>query len=183
MPDSGDPSRAPAPPATAGFGARGTAIARAALGLLYRVTSARGRSLMRPLLWLVFVNAGAWWIYARAARPAGSMVGRAASGVWGWTKSWFVQSAAAPPTPSGSLSGEQERALFEFWWSSAVPLGTVPRGAYEKSVLLLYGQAGAPWFVHLTQAAHLALNLILVFLLALAVRYHVTAAEPGTARR
>src|SRR5262249_29599225 len=103
-------------------------------------------------------------------KPSTTVMGRAARGTWGWMKSLFVSSPQQPVAAS-SLSADQQRALFEFWWSGAVP-GSVTRTAYEKAVLALFGPEGVPSLLYLVQFGQTALNALLVLLLAIAVRNH-----------
>lgn len=146
------------------------ALTSTVLLFLYGVLSDCGRGLARPVLWLVLVNAAAYFAYRAYAKPSTTVVGRAAKGTWGWMKSLFV---TPPPsaTTSSALSSDQQRSLFEFWWSGAVP-GSVTRSVYEKSVLALFGPEGVPPLVYFVQFGQTALNLLLVLLLALAVRNH-----------
>lgn len=152
------------------------AFSGTALLFLYGAFSDCGRSVLRPALWLVLVNAAAWYAYRGIAKPSSTAVGRAARGTWGWIKSQFV---SPPPgsatTSSATFSAEQQRALFEFWWSGTVP-GSVTRATYEKAVLALYGAEGLPPAVYFVQAGQAALNLVLALLLALAVRNHFRGA-------
>jgi hypothetical protein len=150
------------------------ALSSTVLLFFYGAFSDCGRGILRPVLWLTAVNVAAYFVYRAHATPASTAVGRAAKGTWGWMKSLFVSS---PPsaTTSSSLSSDQHRSLFEFWWSGAVP-GSVTRSAYEKSVLALYGTDGTPLPLYLVQFGQTALNLLLVLLLALAVRNHFRGA-------
>lgn len=131
-----------------------------------------GRSAARPLLWLALVNAAAYFAYRAYAKPSTTVVGRAAKGTWGWMKSLFVSTPPTSATTSSALSADQQRSLFEFWWSGAVP-GSVTRTAYEKAVLSLFGAEGVPVPLYLLQFGQTALNLLLVLLLALALRNHL----------
>jgi uncharacterized protein YjbI with pentapeptide repeats len=137
---------------------------------IYSALSDCGRGVVRPVLWLAAVNVGAYFAYRAYATPSTTVVGRTAKGTWGWMKSLFVSS---PPsaTTSSSLSSDQHRSLFEFWWSGAVP-GSVTRSTYEKAALALFGTDGLPPAVYLLQFGQTALNLLLVLLLALALRNH-----------
>ncbi len=157
------------------FGLFGRALTSTLLLFFYGVLSDHGRSATRPLIWLALVNAAAWFAYRAYAKPSTTVVGRAARGTWGWMKSLFVST----PSPSGttssaSFSAEQQRSLFEFWWSSTVP-GSVTRATYDKAVLALYGSEGLPPAVFIAQFGQAALNLLLVLLLAFAIRNHVRA--------
>lgn len=136
----------------------------------YGLLASHGRSVIRPLLWLGVVNVAAYLAYRFYTKPATTAVGRTASGVWAWTKSWFVTPPASDAPPPLGLSTEQVKALFEFWWSSAVPLGTIPRAAYDKAVTLLFGAGGVPEWVYVIQSAHLAANIGLVLFVVLALR-------------
>jgi len=138
---------------------------------LYGLFSDCGRSVLRPLLWLAIVNGAAYFAFRMLAKPASTTMGRAARGTWTWMKSIFV---SQPSVPGTTLSAEQEKSLFEFWWSSAVP-GSIARGAYEKAALSLFGADGIPRLAHILQASQTALNLLLVVLLALALRNHFRA--------
>ncbi|MCW5771237.1 MAG: pentapeptide repeat-containing protein [Rhodospirillaceae bacterium] len=154
------------------LGLFGRALATTALLLLYGLLADGGRSLLRPLAWLALVNYGAWLAYGELAKPSTTVVGRAARGTWGWIKSQFVsEPAATTSAPAGSLSAAQTKALFEFWWSSAVP-GSVTRATYDKAVTILYGEAGIVPAVYAVQLGQVALNLGLLALLAMAVRNH-----------
>lgn len=144
------------------------AFAGTVLLFLYGLFSDCGRSVLRPLLWLALVNGAAYFAFRMLAKPASTVVGRAARGTWSWMKSIFV---SQPTVPGTTLSAEQEKALFEFWWSSAVP-GSIPRAVYEKAALLLFGADGIPRLAHILQASQTALNVVLVVLLALALRNH-----------
>ncbi len=152
------------------------AIWASTLLFAYWGTSNSGRSILRPLLWLGLANYAAYLFYEGAIVPKTTVVGRTARGTWGWMKS-LVSSEGT--TTTSAIAPEQYRALFEFWWSSAVPLGTLPRAAYEKAVTTLFGAAGAPWFVHVGQGAHFALNALFLFLIALALRNHFRVSGPG----
>src|SRR5690606_9106114 len=121
-------------------------------------------------------NAAAYYAYQALAKPSSTAVGRAARGTWGWIKSQFVSTPPTSATTSAAtLSADQQRSLFEFWWSGAVP-GSVARTTYEKAVLTLYGTEGLPLAVYFVQAAQMALNLLIVALLVLAVRNHFRGA-------
>lgn len=144
------------------------AVIGTVLLFLYGALSDCGRSVLRPLLWLVLVNGAAWFAFRVLAKPASTVVGRAARGTWTWMKSVFV---SQPTVPGTTLSAEQEKSLFEFWWSSAVP-GSISRATYEKAALSLFGTDGIPRLAHIFQASQTALNLILVLLLALVLRNH-----------
>lgn len=138
----------------------------------YGLFSDCGRSVVRPLVWLVLVNGAAYFAFRALAKPASTVVGRAARGTWGWIKSIFV----SPPTvPGTALSGEQEKALFEFWWSGAVP-GSIARPAYEKAALSLFGSDRIPQLAHVLQSGQTVLNVFFVLLLALALRNHFRGA-------
>jgi hypothetical protein len=141
----------------------------------YGALSDCGRSPARPLFWLALVNAAAFYAYQAFAKPSSTAVGRAARGTWGWMKSLFVSTPPSATTSSATLSTDQQRSLFEFWWSGAAP-GAVTRATYEKAVLALFGAEGLPPAVYFVQAAQGALNLLLVLLLALAVRNHFRGA-------
>jgi uncharacterized protein YjbI with pentapeptide repeats len=158
------------------LGLYGRALSATVLLFLYGVFSDCGRGVVRPVLWLALVNAAAYFAYRTYAKPSTTVVGRAARGTWGWMKSLFV---TPPPsaTTSASLSADQQRSLFEFWWSGAVP-GSVTRSAYEKSVLALFGPEGVPPLVYFLQFGQAALNLLLVLLLAVSVRNHFRGATP-----
>lgn len=156
------------------FGLYARAFSATALLFFYGALSDCGRSALRPAMWLAVVNAAAWFAYQAHAKPSSTAVGRAARGTWGWIKSQFV-SAPSATTSSATLSSDQNRSLFEFWWSGAVP-GSVTRATYEKAVLALYGVEGLPPAVYLMQAGQAALNLLLVLLLAFSVRNHFRAA-------
>lgn len=152
------------------LGLFGRAFAASALLALYGLFSDCGRSILRPLAWLALANYGAYLAYGELAKPATTAVGRTARGVWGWTKSLFVsEPSATTSAPAGALSGEQTRALFEFWWASLAP-GAVTRTVYEKAAKLLYGEGSLPQAVYLVQFGQVALNLGLLFLFALAIR-------------
>ena len=155
------------------LGLYGRALAATALLFFYGLLSDCGRGVARPLAWLGIVNVAAYLAYRAYARPSTTVVGRAARGTWGWIKSQFVSSP--PSGTTSSLSADQQRSLFEFWWSGAVP-GSVTRSAYEKSVLALFGAEGVPPPVYLLQFAQTALNALLLLLLALAVRNHFRGA-------
>jgi uncharacterized protein YjbI with pentapeptide repeats len=157
------------------LGLYGRALAATVLLFLYGLFSDCGRGLLRPLVWLALVNAAAYLAYRGYAKPSTTAVGRTARGAWGWIKSQFV--SAPPSATTSSLSADQQRSLFEFWWSGAVP-GSVTRSAYEKSVLALFGADGVPPPVYVLQFGQTALNLLLVLLLALAVRNHFRGATP-----
>lgn len=158
------------------FGLYGRALTATVLLFFYGALSDCGRSVLRPLLWLALVNAAAYYAYQASAKPSSTAVGRAARGTWGWIKSQFVSTPPSSATTSAAtLSADQQRSLFEFWWSGTVP-GSVTRAAYEKAVLTLYGTEGLPAAVYFVQAGQAALNLLLVLLLALAVRNHFRAA-------
>lgn len=156
------------------LGLYGRALASTLLLLGYGLVSDCGRSLLRPVFWLALANAGAYYVYQLHAKPASTAVGRATRGTWAWIKSIFV----TPPPPSSattsSLSAEQQRSLLEFWWSSAVP-GLVPRAAYDKAVLSVFGSAGVPLPVYLAQFGQVALNILLLLALALVIRNHFRA--------
>jgi hypothetical protein len=145
---------------------------------LYRIFS--GGTIFRPLLWLLAIDAVAYFAYARFARPDGTAAGRVASGAWTWTKSLFVK-ARTPAAPATELSAEQHRALFEFWWAGAMPLGTVTDAAYQRAIAALFGAGGMPWYLHLLQSAQIALTVIFVLLIALALRDRVAAARARAA--
>jgi hypothetical protein len=148
------------------------ALTSTVLLFFYGALSDCGRSAVRPLLWLAAANAGAYYLYQLYAKPSSTAVGRAARGTWGWIKSQFV--SAPPPsatTSAATLSADQQRSLFEFWWSATVP-GSVTRATYEKAALALYGAEGLPPAVYVVQAGQAALNLLLLLLLAFAVRSH-----------
>ncbi|MGH7004797.1 MAG: pentapeptide repeat-containing protein, partial [Alphaproteobacteria bacterium] len=116
-------------------GLYGRALIATLLMFAYGLFSDCGRSIVRPILWLALINAGAYFAFRMLAKPASTAVGRAARGTWTWMKSIFV----SPPTaPATSLSAEQQKSLFEFWWSSAVP-GSVTRATYEKAAASLFG--------------------------------------------
>lgn len=151
------------------------ALAATVLLFFYGALSDCGRSALRPALWLALVNAAAWFAYQAQAKPSSTAVGRAARGTWGWIKSQFVSAPPSATTSSAGLSSDQQRALFEVWWSGAVP-GSVTRAAYEKAVLALFGAEGLPPAVYVLQFGQAALNLLLVLLLALAVRNHFRGA-------
>ncbi len=155
------------------LGLYGRALAATALLFFYGLLSDCGRGVARPLAWLGIVNVAAYLAYRAYAKPSTTVVGRAARGTWGWIKSQFVSSP--PSGTTSSLSADQQRSLFEFWWSGAVP-GSVTRSAYEKSVLALFGAEGVPPPVYLLQFAQTALNALLLLLLALAVRNHFRGA-------
>jgi hypothetical protein len=144
---------------------------------LYRIFS--GGTVVRPLAWLLAIDAAAYFLYARAARPEAGAVGRYAGDAWTWTKSLFKK---APASAATDLSGDQHRALFEFWWAAAVPLGTVSDRAYDRAVTLLFGPAGMPWHIHALQAAQIALTAVLVLLIGLSIRNRVRAALAGYER-
>jgi uncharacterized protein YjbI with pentapeptide repeats len=152
------------------------ALTATVLLFFYGALSDCGRSAARPLLWLALVNAAAYYAIQALAKPSSTAVGRAARGTWGWIKSQFV---STPPTSattsSATLSADQQRSLFEFWWPGPVP-GSVTRATYEKAVLTLFGAEGLPPAVYVVQAGQAALNLLLVLLLALAVRNHFRGA-------
>jgi hypothetical protein len=135
-----------------------------------------GRSVIRPLILLCATNTGAYLAYESAILPKTTIVGRTARGTWGWVKSWFSSDASTTTT---SITAEQYKALFEFWWASAVPLGTLPRSAYEKAVTTLYGVGGAPAFVHVMQFGQFSLNALSLFLIALALRNHFRVSGPS----
>ena len=151
------------------------ALSSTVLLFLYGTLSDCGRSAVRPALWLALVNGAAYLTYRAYAKPSTTVVGRAAKGTWGWMKSLFVSSPPSATTSSATLSADQQRSLFEFWWSGAVP-GSVTRAAYEKAMLALFGAEGLPPAVYLVQFGQAALNLLLVLLLALAVRNHFRGA-------
>jgi hypothetical protein len=151
------------------------ALTSTAIVFFYGALSDCGRSPVRPLFWLALANAAAWFAYREFAKPTSTVVGRAARGTWGWMKSLFVSTPPSATTSSATLSTDQQRSLFEFWWSGAAP-GAVTRATYEKAVLALFGAEGLPPAVYFVQAAQGALNLLLVLLLALAVRNHFRGA-------
>lgn len=151
------------------------ALSATVLLFFYGAFSDCGRSAVRPLAWLALVNAAAYYAYQAHAKPSSTVVGRAARGTWGWMKSLFVSTPPSATTSSATLSADQQRSLFEFWWSGAVP-GSVTRAAYEKASLVLFGTEGLPPAVYFVQFGQAALNLLLVLLLALAVRNHFRGA-------
>ena len=156
-------------------GLYGRALSSTVLLFLYGALSDCGRSAVRPVLWLALVNAASWFAYQAYAKPSTTAVGRAALGTWGWMKSLFVSTPPSATTSSATLSADQQRSLFEFWWSGAVP-GSVTRATYEKAVLALYGAEGLPPAVYFVQAGQAALNLLLVLLAALTLRNHFRGA-------
>lgn len=154
------------------------ALSTTVLLFFYGLFSDCGRSLVRPALWLVLVNVAAYFAVRAYAKPSTTVVGRAARGTWGWMKSIFVSSPPTSATTSAAtLSTEQQRSLFEVWWSGAVP-GSVTRTAYEKAVTSLFGSQGMPLQVYLVQFGQTALNLLFVLLLALAIRNHFRTMGP-----
>ncbi len=152
------------------LGLYGRALGATVLLFVYGLFSDCGRGLVRPVIWLALVNVAAYFAYRAYAKPSTTVVGRAARGTWGWMKSLFV-STPQPSVTTSALSADQQRSLFEFWWAGAVP-GSVTRAAYEKAVLVLFGRDGLPPLLYFVQFAQTALNLLLVLLLALAVRNH-----------
>jgi uncharacterized protein YjbI with pentapeptide repeats len=158
------------------LGLYGRALSTTLLLFFYGLFSDCGRSLVRPALWLVLVNVAAYFAVRAYATPSTTAVGRAARGTWGWMKSIFVSTPPTSATTSAAtLSADQQRSLFEVWWSGAVP-GSVTRTAYEKAVISLFGTQGMPLQVYLLQFGQTALNLLFVLLLAVAVRNHFRGA-------
>jgi uncharacterized protein YjbI with pentapeptide repeats len=148
----------------------GRSLIATALLFLYGLVSDHGRSPVRPALWLAIANAGAYLLYRGHVKPSSTAVGRAARGTWGWIKSQFVSTPPdSPSATTSSLSAEQTRSLFEFWWSNAVP-GSVLQSTYEKAVTTLFGRDGLPPLLYVLKFGHTALNVVLVVLLALALR-------------
>jgi uncharacterized protein YjbI with pentapeptide repeats len=157
------------------LGLYGRAFTATVLLFFYGLFSDCGRGFVRPMLWLALVNVAAYFAYRAYAKPTTTVMGRAARGTWGWMKSLFVTPPPSATTSSATFSAEQQRSLFEFWWSGAVP-GSVTRTAYEKSVASLFGAGGLPLPVYLLQFGQTALNVLLVVLLAVAVRNHFRGA-------
>src|SRR5262249_48820732 len=158
------------------FGLYARALGATALLFLYGLLSDCGRGVIRPVVWLALVNAAAYFVYRGYAKPSTTVMGRAAKGTWGWMKGLFV-SAPQPSATTSSFSADQQRSLFEFWWSSAVP-GSVTRSAYEKSVLALFGAEGMPPLVYFVQFGQAALNLLLLLFLAIAIPNHFRVPSP-----
>ena len=113
------------------------------LMFLYRYSSNCGRSLLLPLGWLVASNWGFYHLYAfLIERPL------------------FIS---------------VKRALLDLTFASAVPFGATARPAFKSAVNVLFqqdsaGQIDIPWQIQAASAAQGITNLVLVFLLGLALR-------------
>ncbi len=113
------------------------------LMLLYSWTSNCGRSVILPLVWLSATNWGFWLLYTNLIdRPL------------------FIPI---------------KKALFDLTFASAVPFGATSRPAYRSAVELLFqkgidGPVNIPWQFQVASATQSIVNLVLVFLLGLALR-------------
>jgi hypothetical protein len=112
------------------------------LMFLYAWSSDCGRSLLRPLVWLVIWNWAAYELYSILIdRP---------------------------------LFLEVKRALFDLAFSSIVPFGATARSVFKSAVDVLFlrddGQVVIPMGIQVASSAQGIINLVLVFLLGLALR-------------
>jgi hypothetical protein len=110
---------------------------------IYRYSSNCGRSLLLPLLWLVSVNWSFYHIYAFLIdRP---------------------------------LLFAIRKALFDLTFVSAFPFGATGRPAFQSAVKILFekdstGSIDIPWQIQAASAAQGITNLVLLFLMGLALR-------------
>ena len=114
-------------------------------GLLYQWLSDFGHSLVRPLFWLVTSNVGFYYLYKLLIQHS--------------------------PNDVASTS----RALFDLTFASAVPFGATARPGCLSAVKTLFesdGLTDIPWQIQVASAAQGITNLVLLFLLGLALRNH-----------
>ena len=113
------------------------------LMFLYRYSSNCGRSLFLPLVWLVASNWGFYHLYSfLIERPLSILV---------------------------------KRAVFDLTFASAVPFGATARPAFQSAIQVLFQQDSTglidiPWQIQAASSSQGIINLVLVFLLGLAIR-------------
>ena len=115
------------------------------LMFLYRWSSNCGRSVWLPVFWLGASNVGFYHPYKLLIQHS--------------------------PNDAASIS----RALFDLTFASAIPFGATSRPAFQSAVKTLFESDGLidiPWQIQAASAAQGITNLVLLFLLGLALRNH-----------
>lgn len=113
------------------------------LMFLYRYSSNCGRSILLPLTWLAASNWGFYHLYPRLIEQP--------------------------------LTSSAKSAVFDLTFSSAVPFGATARPAFQSAMTTLFqnkitGAIDIPWQIQAASTAQGITNLVLVFLLGLALR-------------
>ena len=115
--------------------------------LLYGISSNSGRSFWLPLSWLCLINIVIYYLYL-------------------YLYNNLIE---------GPISSITRKALLDFSLASALPFATAARPTYQSALAILFGSDESgyldiPWQFQLVSGGQGVLNLVLFFLLVLAIR-------------